>query len=170
MATLKKIIENKEYSLEEYGEHDDLTKATAKKTAENIRKRGGLCRVIPKLKGRYQLKDDGTVWLNLGSKATQKSGRYQIWIKTPYTLAEIKRKNKEGGFYFFVTGRQNSGDTYQVKYDPSIGVTYLIMTHPEHRYDPRLKKSLPIKHQFRQPDTWYKFLPKTGALKSMGFL
>ena len=132
MSTLKKIIGNQEYRLKEKGEHDNLTKAIAKKTAESIRKKEGLCRIIKK-----------------------SNGRYQIWVNTPYTLADIKWKSRNAGQYFFSkkTMKYFRGDKFSTRYEPSTGITYLRVIHPK-------------RDGFRVDNAYYKFSAKTGELRN----
>ena len=142
MRRIEKVIGKQKYRLDTEGEHDNLTKTVAKKTAESIRKKGGQCRIIKK-----------------------SNGQYQIWVSAPYTITEIKKKNVAGGHYFFskLSLAAFPKDTYHVKYNPSTGITFLMVTHPNQRYDPSVKRIV-IGRGIRQPESLYKFSPKTGAL------
>lgn len=108
-----KIIGNQKYHLNDqkwYGNNDNLTKAVAKKNAEEIRKKDGFCRVVKK-----------------------SNGLYQLWVNAPYNLADIIRKNAKAGRYFFskATMKAFTGTKYSTRYDPSTGITYLRVVHPK---------------------------------------
>jgi len=120
------------YQIGANGCFDNLNPTLAKKNAAYIRKKGGLCRVIKK-----------------------SNGLYQIWVNSPFSLAEIKRENQKAGSFFFSRDTMNffRGSKYSVRYDITTGITYVDIKHP--KVDP-----------LRDFISTYRYSAKTGKLES----
>ena len=102
-----------QYQLRVGGVYDNMTPAEAKRTAAYIRKEGGLCRVIKK-----------------------PTGLYQIWVNSPFSFSEIELRNQKAGGLLFTlkaTKKSTRENKCSVKYKHDTGITYVYVKRPKTR-------------------------------------